>query len=69
MTTADYPAEVTNLVAKLANKDAITTVQRGIDRGDPVLMKSAWHDDAQVIYGFFNGAAAQFAEFSKLTKY
>ena len=25
-------------------------------------MKSAWHDDSEVIYGFFNGAATQLCE-------
>ena len=62
MAAADDPATVANLVARLAIADAIATVQRGIDRSDPALMKSAWHDDAQVIYGFFNGAATQLCE-------
>lgn len=62
MTTADYPSRVANLVAEQAVRDAITTMQRGIDRGDLALMKSAWHDDAQVVYGFFNGAASDLCE-------
>jgi SnoaL-like domain len=62
MATADMPARIANLVAELAISEAITTVQRGPDRGDLALMKSAWHDDAQVIYGFFNGAATQLCE-------
>lgn len=62
MATADHPAKVANLVARQAIREAITTVQRGLDRGDPAMMKSAWHDDAQVEYGFFNGPADQLCE-------
>lgn len=62
MATAEFPATVGHLVARQAISEAITTVQRGIDRGDLALMKSAWHDDAEVIYGFFNGAATQLCE-------
>ncbi len=62
MGTAEFPAEVAHLVARDAISEAISTVQRGIDRGDPALMKSAWHDDAEVVYGFFNGPAKQLCE-------
>lgn len=59
---AEIPAAVANLVARQAITEAITTVQRGIDRGDLALMQSAWHDGAEVQYGFFNGPATQLCE-------
>ena len=34
---------------------------RGIDRGDANLFDSVYHEDATVDYGFFNGAASEFA--------
>ena len=33
MATAEFPATVAHLVARQAISEAITTVQRGIDRG------------------------------------
>ncbi|RME65983.1 MAG: nuclear transport factor 2 family protein [Alphaproteobacteria bacterium] len=49
----------------LADKQAIATVlavhARGIDRADARLLASAYHDDGQVHYGFFDGPAAEFA--------
>ncbi|MDH3641874.1 MAG: nuclear transport factor 2 family protein [Gammaproteobacteria bacterium] len=62
MPTVELPAALEELVARQAISEAITTVQRGIDRGDLALLKSAWHGDAQVAYGFFNGPAAELAE-------
>ncbi len=58
MPVAELPVALEALIARQAISEAITTVQRGIDRGDLKLLKSAWHDDAQVAYGFFNGASA-----------
>ncbi|MCZ6712261.1 MAG: nuclear transport factor 2 family protein, partial [Gammaproteobacteria bacterium] len=33
---------------------------RGIDRCDGDLLRSAYHDDAEVAYGFFDGPASDF---------
>ena len=34
---------------------------RGVDRGDPEMIRSAFHDDAAIVTGAFNGPAVEFA--------
>ena len=34
---------------------------RGVDRGDPEIIRSAFHDDAAIVSGAFNGSAVEFA--------
>jgi hypothetical protein len=62
MAITELSAGLEELVARRAITEAITTLQRGIDRGDLALLKSAWHDDADVSYGFFDGPAAEMCE-------
>ena len=62
MANTELAAGLEELVARRAIGEAIATVQRGIDRGDLALLKSAWHDDADVAYGFFDGTAAEMCE-------
>ena len=62
MAITELSAVLEELVARRAIAEAITTVQRGIDRSDLTLMKSAWHDGADVAYGFFDGTAADLCE-------
>ncbi len=62
MTNTKLPSVLEELVARQAISEAIVTVQRGIDRGDLAMLNSAWHEDADVEYGFFNGPAAQLCE-------
>ena len=58
----------TQLLQELAAKQAIAelsaTYMRGLDRLDPALVASVFHDDARVNYGFFAGAAREFADFA-----
>ena len=42
-------------------KQILAQHSRGIDRSDARLFDSVYHDDATVDYGFFNGAASEFA--------
>jgi hypothetical protein len=42
-------------------KQILAQHSRGIDRSDASLFDSVYHDDATVDYGFFNGAASEFA--------
>ena len=62
MAIADVPAALTELVDKRAVMDSIVRLQRGIDRHDLELLNSAFHDDADVAYGFFDGSAAEFCQ-------
>lgn len=53
-------------IAAVADRQAIAhllaTHSRGIDRCDPVLLKSVYHPDATVAYGMFEGQAQDFAD-------
>ena len=62
MAIADVPAALTELVDRRAVMESIVRLQRGIDRHDLELLNSAFHDDADVAYGFFDGSAAEFAQ-------
>lgn len=50
------------LSAKQALHELNTTYCRAIDRCDEQLLRSIWHDDAVVDYGFFEGPAAEFCK-------
>ncbi len=52
------------LVAKDAIADANRRYCRGIDRCDPVMVKSAYHPDAWDEHGSFKGNAWDFAEYA-----
>lgn len=41
---------------KIAIQDALLRYCRGLDRKDLDMAKSAFHDDAQVVHGFFSGS-------------
>jgi hypothetical protein len=62
MAITELSAALEDIVAKQAIGQAIASVQRGIDRNDLALLKSAFHDDADVAYGFFDGSAADFCD-------
>ena len=62
MAIADAPAALAELVDQRAVMDAIVRLQRGIDRHDLDLLRSAFHDDADVAYRFFDGSAAEFCQ-------
>jgi hypothetical protein len=56
-------AERLNQVAdKQAITEALTRYCRGIDRADPAIMKSAFHEDAHLSHGAFEGRAWDFAD-------
>ena len=52
------------LAAKQAIAELSATYMRGLDRLDPELVAAAFHEDAQVNYGFFTGAARDFVGFA-----
>lgn len=60
MSDLNVAAVLEDLVARQAIREAIARLQRGIDRSDAGLLTSAFHDDADVDYGFFVGGAAEF---------
>jgi hypothetical protein len=62
MAITELSAALEDIVAKQAIGQAIASVQRGIDRSDLALLKSAFHDDADVAYGFFDGSAVDFCD-------
>ena len=62
MNRAADPAVLAEVVAKQEIAHAIATLQRGIDRRAAGLMKSAFHGDADVDYGFFVGPAVDFCD-------
>jgi len=49
------------IIARHGILNALARHSRGVDRGDVNLLASAYHPDATVDYGFFNGEAQQFA--------
>ncbi len=60
MDTTDRTAAC-RLVGTLAIRDVLSCHSRGIDRADAALLLEAYHPDATVDYGFFVGAASEFA--------
>lgn len=55
-----------SLLDKVVSHQAITELNyrycRGVDRGDEATLLSAFHDDATVVAGVFNGPVAEFAK-------
>ena len=49
-------------LAEQAVRKAVTCYSRGADRCDPGIMKSAFHQDAEVKYGSFDGHYEEFCE-------
>jgi hypothetical protein len=49
------------LIARLSIANALARHSQGVDRADVELLKSAYHSDATVDYGFFNGPASELA--------
>lgn len=59
------PMDETQAVEEVVAKQAISELgcryARGVDRGDPEIIRSAFHDDAAIVSGAFNGPAVKFA--------
>lgn len=53
---------VDDLLAEQAVRKAVTCYSRGADRCDVDLLKSAFHSDAEVRYGSYDGHYAEFCE-------
>ena len=60
MNNFNTAAVLEEVVARQQIGLAIARLQRGLDRGDAALLSSAFHDDAELDYGFFVGGAADF---------
>ncbi|WP_295529458.1 nuclear transport factor 2 family protein [Novosphingobium sp. Chol11] len=63
--TFDLEAEVRDLCARRDIYDALCRYMRAQDRLDPVLHRSAFHDDAWVDCGLMNGTADEFVAFAQ----
>jgi ketosteroid isomerase-like protein len=50
-----------HLIARHGIMNALANHSRGVDRGDAILLASAYHADATVNYGFFVGPASDFS--------
>ncbi|MDX3899115.1 MAG: nuclear transport factor 2 family protein [Sphingobium sp.] len=50
------------LLDRRAIEACLAVHSRGVDRADPALLASAYHDDATVDYGFFAGLAAELVD-------
>ena len=61
----DLEAEVRDLAARRDIHDCLCRYMRGQDRLDPVLHRSAFHDDAWVDCGLMNGSADEFVAFAQ----
>ena len=62
MVCSPSAAQLHGLVARQHILDAIANHSRGVDRADAHLLGAAYHGDATVDYGFFEGPAAQLVE-------
>ena len=58
------PADMDALLAKESIRDLSRQYMRGLDRLEPALVRGAFHDNAQVDYGFFRGSAQDFVGFA-----
>ncbi|MFD2136578.1 nuclear transport factor 2 family protein [Novosphingobium resinovorum] len=67
MTTTrfDLEAEVRDLAARRDIADAAARYMRGLDRLEPDLQRSAFHDDAVVDCGLMKGSADEFVAFAQ----
>jgi hypothetical protein len=61
----DLEAEVRDLAARRDIADAAARYMRGLDRLDPVLQRSAFHDDAVIDCGLMKGSADAFVAFAQ----
>jgi hypothetical protein len=61
----DLEAEVRDLAARRDIHDAVCRYMRGQDRLDPLLHRSAFHDDAYVDCGLMAGTADEFVAFAQ----
>lgn len=59
----DLEAEVRDLAARRDIADAVHRYMRGLDRLDPALQRTAFHDDAWIDAGIVAGDAAAFVDF------
>ena len=57
----DETQALEEVVAKQAISELGCRYARGVDRGDPEIIRSAFHDDAAIVSGAFNGPAEEFA--------
>lgn len=53
---------IEDLLAEQAARKAVTCYSRGADRCDPDIMKSAFHPDAEVRFGNYDGHYEEFCE-------
>ena len=65
MTDETRAAAIDELLAKDAIREALCRYMRGQDRLDPVLHRSAFHDDAWVDCGLMSGSADEFVAFAQ----
>ena len=56
---------IDEMLAKQEIYDLCCTYMRGLDRLDADLMRTVFHEDATVDYGFFQGSADDFVEFAQ----
>lgn len=61
----DLEAEVRDLAARRDITDAAHRYMRGLDRLDPALQRTAFHDDAWIDAGIFAGDADAFVAFAQ----
>ena len=64
-TRFDLEAEVRDLAARRDIADAAARYMRGLDRLEPELQRSAFHDDAVVDCGLMKGSADEFVAFAQ----
>ncbi len=55
-------AALQRVIDRAAIESLAGTYMRGLDRRDPVLLRSVFHDDASTHYGAFTGDPVEFAE-------
>ncbi len=61
----DLESEVRDLAARRDINDAVQRYMRGLDRLDPVLQRSAFHDGAWTDCGLMAGSADEFVAFGQ----
>ena len=61
----DLEAEIRDLAARRDINDAVQRYMRGLDRLDPALHRSAFHDDAIVDCGLMKGPVDEFVAFAQ----
>jgi hypothetical protein len=65
VTNFNLEAEIRDLAARRDIADAAARYMRGLDRLDPDLQRSAFHDDARIDCGLMKGGADEFVTFSQ----